>query len=83
MSDLDKDLMAKIKEMEQKNRAPGKAKDVEPLVHFESWFHQRKQRIPDMHKKEILLADFTARGMGLEATMGEFDKALRLYGVKI
>lgn len=82
MSDLDKDLTSKIKEMEQQKRSTKES--VKPtLVHFESWFHQRKPLIHEMHKKEILQADFKARGVELEATMEQFDKALRLYGVKI
>lgn len=83
MSDTDKDLMAKIREMEQQKRGPSKDPVKQPLIHFESWFHQRKHLIPAVHKKEILMADFKARGLELEATAEQFDKALKLYGIKI
>lgn len=83
MSEIDKDLMTKIKEMEQQKRSSNKETVKQPVIHFESWFHQRKALIPAIHKKEIILADFKSRGLELEATMEEFDKALRLYGVKI
>ena len=79
-----KDLKAQIKEMEAKKReesAPATEAEVE--VTFDSWFHQRKQMIPKSHMKEILIADFMARGLGLKATMAAYDKALELYGVKL
>jgi hypothetical protein len=80
----EKDLKAKIKEMENKKReaAPVSVK-VDKKVSFDSWFHQRKTRIPRQHMKEIIAADFKSRGLGKEATMEEFDKALKLYGIEL
>jgi hypothetical protein len=80
----EKNLKAKIKEMEAKKReetAPVVEAEVE--VTFDSWFHQRKHMIPKCHMKEILMADFQARGLKLKATMAAYDKALELYGVKL
>lgn len=80
----DKDLKAQIKAMEAKKReeiAP--IPKAETQVTFDSWYHQRKQMIPTCHLKEILLADFAARNLGLKATMAAYDKALELYGVKL
>lgn len=79
-----KSLKDEIKEMESKKRqesAPVVPSEVK--VSFDSWYHQRKDKIAKCHLKEIILADMQARGMKKEATMGEFDKALELYGVKL
>lgn len=79
-----KNLKEQIKEMEMKNRmetAP-KAAPLEK-VSFDAWFHQRKDKIARCHHKEIILADFKARGLGQEATVEEFDKAIELYGIKL
>jgi hypothetical protein len=80
----EKNLKAQIKAMETKKReetAP--AIEAEAEVSFDSWFHQRSKQIPKIHMKEILIADFKARGLGSNATMGAYDKALNLYGVKL
>jgi hypothetical protein len=79
-----KNLKEKIKEMEQKNREETTPK-VKPLevISFNSWYHQKKDKIAKCHHKEIIMADFKARGLGEEATVEEFDKALELYGVKL
>jgi hypothetical protein len=80
----EKNLKAQIKEMEIKKReetAPAIEADVE--VAFDSWFHQRAKMIPKCHMKEILIADFKARGLGDKATMAAYDKALGLYGIKL
>jgi len=76
------DLKAKIKEMEaeQRRQVPVKA---DKKVSFDSWYHQRSHLIPKQHMKEILMADFKSRGLGKQATMEEYDKALKLYGVKL
>lgn len=77
-------LKEQIKEMEKKNREESAPK-VTPLevVSFNSWYHQRKDKIAKCHHKEIIMADFKARGLGEEASIEEFDKALELYGVKL
>lgn len=80
----DKDLKAQIKAMEAKKREETTpAPQAEAELTFDSWYHQRKAMIPACHMKEILLADFAARGLGLKATMAAYDKALELYGVKL
>lgn len=76
-------LKAKIKEMEDKKREGQVVVPVSVLVSFDSWYHQRSGLIHAMHKKEIILADFKARGLELEAKMEDFDNALKLYGVKL
>lgn len=53
------------------------------LMDFDTWFSKRQSDIPMHHHKEIIKADFKARKMADMATMEEFDKALRRYGVKL
>ena len=76
------DIKAEIKKMEDLKRveAPIVANKV---VSFDSWYHQRSTKIPKQHLKETLMADFKSRGLEKEATMEEFDNALKLYGVKL
>lgn len=80
----EKDLKAMIKEMEAKKREES-LPTIEPEVEvtFDSWFHQRKHMIPKNHMKEIILADFKARGLGLKASMMAYDRALEQYGIKL
>ena len=80
----EKNLRSQIKEMETKKREES-APVTEPEIElaFDSWFHQRKPMIPKIHAKEIIQAEFKARGLGEKATMAAFDAALVLYGVKL
>jgi hypothetical protein len=55
----------------------------EPQVDFDAWFAAREAKIPPQHRKEILKADFKARGVPTIATMSAFDEALRKYGVTL
>lgn len=54
-----------------------------PQLDFDAWYALRKPRIPKHHHKEILKADFKARGLGQQASMQDFDGALEKYGVKL
>ena len=75
-------LAAEIKKMEEAKRKVAPIKqDIK--MSFNSWYHQRKQSIPKQHLKEILWADFDARGIKEQSTVDEFDRALALYGVKL
>lgn len=55
----------------------------EPKVEFDAWYAKRSSRIPALHKKEIIKADFKGRKVPMLATMTEFDEALKKYGVKL
>lgn len=83
----EKSLDEQIKEMEKEKRKESMDKvfgnKPEKKVSFDSWFHQRKDKIKSCHKKEILMADFKARGLSAKETADKFDKALELYGVKL
>jgi hypothetical protein len=81
---MNDNLKAEIKKMELERHAASSAKGLaQKRVKFDVWFSQRKDLIPPIHKKEILAADFKARGLESEATMEQFDRALKLYGVSI
>jgi hypothetical protein len=55
----------------------------EPLIDFDAWFCLRQDSIPSHHHKEIIMADFKARGLSMLETISSYDEALRLYGIKI
>jgi hypothetical protein len=79
-----KNLNEQIKEMEMKKREESAPKvEPEAKVSFDSWYHQKKDKFAKCHHKEIILADFKARGLSEEATIEEYDRALGLYGIKL
>ena len=70
--------------------APSVAEEIQakeevavPQLDFDAWYALRKLRIPKHHHKEILKADFKARGLGQQESMQDFDAALEKYGVKL
>lgn len=79
-----KKLKAQIKEMEAKKREESTpVVEPEKEIAFDSWFHQRKAMIPKIHTKEVIFADFIARGLKDKATVAAYDAALKLYGVQL
>lgn len=64
-------------------KAAPAAPQLNEKIHFDEWFSSRKHRIPPQHMKEILMADFKARKVPMEAGPNVFDKALEVYGVKL
>jgi len=75
-------LAAAIKMMEDSKRTAVPAQQ-KGAISYNSWYHRHKHLIPAQHLKEIIWADFKARGMKEESTIEEFNKALALYGVKL
>jgi hypothetical protein len=59
------------------------AEESQPKLDFDGWYAMRGPRIPKHHHKEILRADFSARGLGQCETLADFDGALNQYGVKL
>jgi hypothetical protein len=57
--------------------------DKPELMDFDTWHAIRQGQIPMQHRKEVLKADFRARGLLALATMEQFDQALEKYGVKL
>lgn len=60
-----------------------KESSTEPKFDFDTWFTVRRNDIPKHHHKEIIKADFKARGLPALCTMQEFDSALEKYGLKL
>ena len=78
------ELKAEIKKMEEEKRKQiAELIPKDKKVSFDSLYHQRSHKIPKLHVKEIILADFTARGLSKQETIEEYDKALKQYGVSI
>lgn len=80
---IKEDLKAEIKKMEQEKRKKTAVTPKDTKVTFDSWYHQRCHNIPKMHIKEVIMADFKARGVVGKQTMEGFDKALKLYGIEL
>ncbi len=76
--------MAKNKNMQPMKDAQAMVQDNAPeAVEFETWFAAREKQIPRHHHREILKADFNARGLEDMATMADWDAALKMYGVDL
>ena len=56
---------------------------AEPKLDFDTWYALRKDMIPSQHHKEIIRADFYARGLDENETEKTFDAALAKYGVNL
>lgn len=78
-------LKQKIKEAEDKKRVEAikKANLVPRKIEFDVWYAMRQRQIPKHHRREIIRADFMARGMPNEALKAEYDEALQVYGIKL
>jgi len=50
---------------------------------FDAWYAMRAGQISKQHHKEIIKADFKARGLGQCESLEDFDSALAKYGVKL
>lgn len=81
-------MKAKIKEAEDKRRldnikkaAPRRVEELK--LDFGSWYTLRSTQIPSRHYKEIIRADFEARGLSGKETCAVYDAALSKYGIKL
>lgn len=50
---------------------------------FNVWYTLREKRIPAQHLREIVWADFQARGLTKFETLETYDAALASYGVRL
>lgn len=80
---MKKPMRPKVKEKEPEMQKMLKETPKEPMMDFDTWFAVRQGDIPDHHRKEVLKADFKARGLKHQETLEIFDMALKLYGVNI
>lgn len=79
----DKSLKSKIKEMEAAKRelAQPTVSSVE-AVSFDQWWMLLNKRMElRSHMKEIVWADFKARGCKKEELITRYDEALKLFGL--
>lgn len=89
-TDTDLDLEKQIKQMEDASRAEAMTKvvvvpstDPAPVekMSFDQWWMVINRKIKmRTHLKEILHADFKARGLSKLETEQKYDDALRLFG---
>lgn len=73
--------MAKRDKVTSASEVKEAAPKVEPKIDFGSWYYSKA--VPTHHYKEIVWADFQARGLSEYETKETFDKALKLYGLNI
>ena len=52
-------------------------------VDFDAWWALNEKKIPQHHRKEVVKADFTARGLSSKETMKAYNEALNKYGLKL
>jgi hypothetical protein len=52
-------------------------------VDFDAWWAMNEKKIPVQHRKEIIIADFRARGLSLKESLQSYNDALKKYGVKL
>lgn len=88
MSKKTKSVREQIKEMEQKQREqapPPPAKKPAPTtMSFDQWWMKVNKTMKfKPWLKEVLLADFKARGLGKEALESEYNAALDKFGYKL
>ncbi len=52
-------------------------------IDFDAWWAMNEKKIPPQHLKEIVKADFRARGLSLKEPMQAYNEALGKYGLKL
>ena len=55
----------------------------EPKVPFDAWWARIEPKIAVHHRKEIIVADFKARGLTLSESIKSYDACLEKYGLKV
>ena len=52
-------------------------------IDFDAWWAMNEKKIPAHHHKEVILADFRARGLSLRESIQSYNDGLKRYGLKI
>jgi len=52
-------------------------------IDFDAWWAMNEKKIPPQHLKEIVKADFRARGLSLKESIQAYNEALGKYGLKL
>ena len=80
-------LSKAIKAMEKKQREEALAANPPVVsaekIFFDQWWAANSKKIPAMHRKEIVFADFKGRGLTNKEFSKDFDLALKKYGLDI
>jgi hypothetical protein len=63
--------------------AKPQAAPQQPKVDFDAWWAMNEKKIPVQHRKEIIQADFRARGLSTKETIQSYNEGLKKYGVKL
>lgn len=74
--------MSKIKKKKEEKKEVESAPTAD-VYEFDVWWVMRRDRMPKHHMKEVIKADFMARGVNSKDTLENFDKALEKYGIKL
>lgn len=74
--------MAK-RQKEAPAQQPAAPASTSPTVDFDAWWALTEKKIPQHHRKEIIQADFRARGMSQRETLQSYNEALGKYGLKL
>ena len=84
------ELRKKMKEMENKqfqeilSTQPEEVSSEPKVISFDEWWMIINSKVPQKEwLKEIIWADFKARGRGKKETEEYYNEALRLFGIKI
>jgi len=75
--------MSKKWEKRQQSGAETQSETVAEKIDFDAWWSSKKSKIPVIHYKEIVKADFKGQGVPESCTAEEFNEALAIYGVKV
>jgi hypothetical protein len=59
------------------------ASNEQSKVAFDAWWAMNEKNIPAHHHKEIVQADFSARGLTSMETTQAYNEALKKYGLKL
>ena len=80
-------LTKAIRAMEKKNREEAQAANPPPpsseKVFFDQWWTTVSRKIPAIHRKEVIFADFKGRGLSNKEEAKNYDLALKKYGLTI
>jgi len=77
-------LMKQLKREEKTKRDALAVAEAPSAIEFDTWWANlnKSLKLP-FHLKEIVWADFQARGLKGKASPAEYDAALRLFGYQI
>jgi hypothetical protein len=78
----EKSLKRQIREMEAAKRDAQAAPVPEKSLSFDEWWILLQKRTPlRPHLKEIIWADFNARGLKKQELATKYDEGLKLFGL--